>query len=118
MAGVWSVLGAAATQAGITLPAGRDGTGNHPLPFDKTAYLRPQPLNDAHRLVAHGQPFGHRVFTAQDVYVGTTNSCGGDTDQCVQRSDFRDGLVFQYDSVLFDENSRSHGCHGDPPFLM
>ncbi|MNY12793.1 hypothetical protein D3C86_1458910 [compost metagenome] len=39
VAGIWTILGTAATQAGITLPAGRDGTGNHPLPFDITAHL-------------------------------------------------------------------------------
>jgi hypothetical protein len=111
VAGVRAVLRAATAQAGVTLAAGRDGPGDHPLTLDETAHLRTQPLDDAHRLMTDGQPFGHRVFAAQDMHVGAANGRGGDAHQRIQRADFRNRLVFEHDAVLFDEDRCFHHGH-------
>lgn len=82
------------------MPAGGNGPGDHPLPFDKTAYLRAQSLNDADRFVADGQSSGHWVFAAQDMHVGAANGCGGHADQCIQRPDLGNRLVIEHDAVF------------------
>lgn len=115
MHGARAVLGGAATQAGIAVAAGGDGAGDDPLAFLKALNLRAELLDHAYRLVAYGQAPGHRIFATQDVHIGAADRCGGDSHQCIQWADIRDGLFFQHDSVLLNENCRFHERHGTSP---
>ncbi|MNP47897.1 hypothetical protein D3C76_1419810 [compost metagenome] len=115
MQGAGAVLGGATTQAGIAVAAGCDGAGDHPLPFVKALHLRAQFLDHAHRFMAHGQPFRHRVLAPQDMHIGTADRRGGDANQRIQWPDVGDRFVIQHDAVLVDKDRRFHECHGMPP---
>src|SRR6185503_169529 len=110
-----AILGMLAAQAGIAVPAGRDGTGDDALAFGVAGHGRPQLLYDADRLVADRQALLHGILAAQDVDVGATDRGRGNPHQGVERADIGDRLGLEDDTSRLDENSRFHCGHRDTP---
>ena len=49
-----------------------------------------------------------RIFALQNVNVGSADGCGGNSDQCILRTDIRDRFVIEDDPPLLNENGGFH----------
>ena len=113
--GAGPVLGMAAAQAGLAVPARRDRTGDDPLALAVALHGRAELLDHADRLVADGQPSGHRILALEDVDVGAADRGGGDADERIERTDIRDRLLVEDDAAGLDEDGDFHLGHRHLP---
>src|SRR5690606_40984997 len=86
------ILRSDAILGGIGVEIGTDRTGDNALALLITLYRATQFLDHTHRFVTDSQAPGDRVLTLENVDVGTANSGGGNTHQCVIGAHIGDGL--------------------------
>jgi hypothetical protein len=78
-------------------PQGGNGTNEDAVTNLVSAYAFPDLLNDSHRLVANDQARFDRVFTFQDMKIGTADGSKSNAYDCFSHSRPGDGNCFQAD---------------------
>src|SRR5690606_4067963 len=97
------ILRSDAILGGIGVEIGTDCSSNNALAFLIALHRATQLLDHTHRLVTDSQASGDRVLTFENVDVGTANSGGGNTHQCVIGAYIGDGLIGQLDTSRLDK---------------
>jgi hypothetical protein len=103
-----ATLGMVATQAEVTLAAGRDCPGDHGLPDFVARHSGTELLDNAHRFMADRQPACDRILALESMHVGTADRGRRYAQQCVARTDLWNRFVLQDDPTWLDENGGFH----------
>ncbi|MNH24478.1 hypothetical protein D3C79_844100 [compost metagenome] len=94
------------------MAAWRYCASNDPLSFAKALNLGAELFNDTNGFMTYGQPFGDRVFTSEDVDVGSADRRGCEPNQRIGRANVRYWLFVQFYPIFLHKNCSFHGSHG------